>query len=238
MCQQPPLIAERSDLGSTLRQARQLQGRSLQDVTSVTRIPARVLAALEENDLPGSLGNTYARNYLVQYAQHLGVPLKPFERALPAADPFHLREDNAVVPGHSRIIFTVPADAPERQATRRAKKADRRPRARSYRTPGYSAVLVAIATGLILTSALRAYIGIEQSLARADAAAEGRATPDALVEFPGARPQDYRPMAALPAPPEPDAARPAGDAAPAAAIDPPTVAGITRTPPRAIIVDE
>ncbi|NNC90819.1 MAG: hypothetical protein HKN82_20380, partial [Akkermansiaceae bacterium] len=166
-----------------LRQTRHLQGRTLRAVASATRIPVNVLEALERNKLPESLGNTYARSFLIQYASHLGVPLREFNGGLPAPDPFRVAGNDATVPTHSRIILAETGDPSTRRTARRDSGARGRPPARSRRTPGYSAVLVAIATGMILTSALRAYIGIEQSLGRADVAAPARTVPAPLAEF-------------------------------------------------------
>ncbi len=66
-------IAERLvDIGRHLREARQQRGEDLYDVADYLRIKPSYLFALEEGDLAGMPGRTYAMGFLRTYADHLG----------------------------------------------------------------------------------------------------------------------------------------------------------------------
>jgi cytoskeleton protein RodZ len=66
-------IAERLvDIGKHLREARQQRGEDLYDVADYLRIKPSYLFALEEGDLAGMPGRTYAMGFLRTYADHLG----------------------------------------------------------------------------------------------------------------------------------------------------------------------
>lgn len=60
-------------VGETLRQARTRRGLRLEDVARRTLIPARLLRALEEERFDQLPGAFYARSYLRQYADCLGL---------------------------------------------------------------------------------------------------------------------------------------------------------------------
>jgi hypothetical protein len=60
-------------VGETLREARTRRGLGLEDVARRTRIPARLLQALEEERFDQLPGAFYARSYLRQYADCLGL---------------------------------------------------------------------------------------------------------------------------------------------------------------------
>ncbi len=66
-------IAERLvDVGRHLREARQQRGEDLYDVADYLRIKPSYLFALEEGDISGMPGRTYALGFLRTYADHLG----------------------------------------------------------------------------------------------------------------------------------------------------------------------
>jgi len=66
-------VAERLvDIGRHLREARQQRGEDLYDVADYLRIKPSYLFALEEGDLAGMPGRTYAMGFLRTYADHLG----------------------------------------------------------------------------------------------------------------------------------------------------------------------
>lgn len=65
-----------SQLGERLRLARESQGLSLAQVALETRILQRYLVALEDGDLQQLPGDVYARGFVRNYAQYLGLPVE------------------------------------------------------------------------------------------------------------------------------------------------------------------
>jgi cytoskeleton protein RodZ len=61
------------DIGSTLRQARERRGLDLQDIAEATRIRAKYLAALENEQLAQLPEDVYARAFMRTYADFLGL---------------------------------------------------------------------------------------------------------------------------------------------------------------------
>ena len=83
-----------TNIGETLRAAREEQALSLDDVVAVTRIRAHFLEALEENNFDALGGQIYVRGFLRNYATFLGLDpdplLAPFssqEHKLPVYEP-------------------------------------------------------------------------------------------------------------------------------------------------------
>lgn len=64
-----------SQLGERLREARESQGISLSQAAIETRILQRYLVALEENDYQNLPGDVYARGFIRNYANFLGLPV-------------------------------------------------------------------------------------------------------------------------------------------------------------------
>lgn len=59
--------------GSRLLAAREAKGMSIADVSHRTRIPARVIEALEKDDYGSFPSPTYAKSFLSQYAEFVGI---------------------------------------------------------------------------------------------------------------------------------------------------------------------
>ncbi|GAA0642669.1 helix-turn-helix domain-containing protein [Brevundimonas lenta] len=68
-----PSITEASTLGDGLREARELSGRSLAELSSVTRVPSRYLVALEQNDFSVLPNRVFSIGYVRAYASALGL---------------------------------------------------------------------------------------------------------------------------------------------------------------------
>ena len=68
MPDEPPV-----DFGSMFRQARERRGLSLQQVAAVTKISARVLDALERNDVSKLPGGIFSRAFVRSYAREIGL---------------------------------------------------------------------------------------------------------------------------------------------------------------------
>lgn len=65
--------SETKDIGSVLRQARDAQGASLEDVSALLKIREDHLQALENNDFDRLPGHVYAIGFIRTYATHLGL---------------------------------------------------------------------------------------------------------------------------------------------------------------------
>ena len=65
--------SETKDIGSVLRQARDAQGVSLEDVSALLKIREDHLQALENNDFDRLPGHVYAIGFIRTYATHLGL---------------------------------------------------------------------------------------------------------------------------------------------------------------------
>lgn len=61
------------DPGNKLQAAREAKGLSIADVAHRTRIPGRILEALERDDYSSFPSPTYAKSFLSQYAEFVGV---------------------------------------------------------------------------------------------------------------------------------------------------------------------
>lgn len=69
-----PAPAPSLALGPALRAAREAGGRSFDELSSVTRIAAHYLRALEEMRLSDFAGRVYALGFARSYARELGLP--------------------------------------------------------------------------------------------------------------------------------------------------------------------
>ncbi|MEZ5080999.1 MAG: DUF4115 domain-containing protein [Thermoleophilia bacterium] len=125
-------------IGSTLRDARHRLGLDLPECESATRIRGRYLAALEDERFELLPERTYARGFLQQYAQYLGLDAEPLLREL------------------NDVLGPLEPDEPTTDSTRRraSMAPPRRPRDRRgvWRTAlllvgGLAAVAVAIYLG-------------------------------------------------------------------------------------------
>ena len=63
-----------SQLGGRLREVREARGLTLAQAAAATRILPRYLQALEEGDFEQLPGDVYARGFIRNYAQFLGIP--------------------------------------------------------------------------------------------------------------------------------------------------------------------
>jgi cytoskeletal protein RodZ len=75
-------------IGPQLTRARVALSLGIENVSQVTRIPARVIVALETDDYGTFPGTAYARSFLAQYCDFLGVD------AIPAIDTIQDNPEN------------------------------------------------------------------------------------------------------------------------------------------------
>ncbi|MCL5292042.1 MAG: DUF4115 domain-containing protein [Actinobacteria bacterium] len=64
-------------VGNVLASARRQSGRSIVDVEKATKIRARYLSALEQNDFAAVPGDVYAKGFIRTYAKYLGLDPEP-----------------------------------------------------------------------------------------------------------------------------------------------------------------
>lgn len=77
-----PQEAPRPDVGTALRKKRQNRGLSLETVYQHTRIPKRLLEALENNDAAAFAAPVYRRGFLKNYCDYLELDFEPLWREL------------------------------------------------------------------------------------------------------------------------------------------------------------
>lgn len=82
-------------IGNTLRSARESLDLSIQDATHKTRIPQKILLALESDDYSVFSSSTYARSYLLQYSKYLNLDPSPW---LDAFEPTQFSHDGYSFP--------------------------------------------------------------------------------------------------------------------------------------------
>jgi cytoskeletal protein RodZ len=105
------LVEDRSyQIGARLKAAREHAGLAMEDVRHVTRIPISVIAALEAEDFSVFSSPTYARSFLSQYSQFVGVDATPW---LDSIEPVTFVSEEVVAPlFESRFVASSPEPAP------------------------------------------------------------------------------------------------------------------------------
>lgn len=84
------------EVGSSLRRARERQGLTLAEAERATRISPRYLRALEEERFADLPGDAYARSFLREYADFLGLEAQPFVDEFDAR--FATHEEPSIAP--------------------------------------------------------------------------------------------------------------------------------------------
>lgn len=99
-----------SDIGNTLREARVRKGLTIRDVEDATKIRAKYLEALEEDDFEVMPGSTYVKAFLRTYAGYLKLDADSMveeyarSRGLRREEPAGLRRENSAQHTRSRTI--------------------------------------------------------------------------------------------------------------------------------------
>jgi cytoskeletal protein RodZ len=96
-----------SELGKLLRKAREERGYSLDDVQDITKIRKRYLEAIEEGDYKVLPGTFYARAFVKNYAETVGLDAEEvcrlFERELPEPEADAAVEQPVVKPRRASV---------------------------------------------------------------------------------------------------------------------------------------
>jgi cytoskeletal protein RodZ len=107
-----------SELGERLQEARESQGISLSQAAVETRILQRYLVALEDSDYQHLPGDVYARGFIRNYADYLGIPaeelIELYRRERGMSEPIRVvpatsspRVRGLVVPSFFGVFFVV-----------------------------------------------------------------------------------------------------------------------------------
>ena len=97
------------EIGNSLREARERQGLGYPEIELATKIRAKYIRALEEEDFDAVLGDAYIRGFLRTYADYLGLDGEVYV------------EEYA-----SRNLATWPDEPPPRREIRRVRRRERR----------------------------------------------------------------------------------------------------------------
>jgi cytoskeletal protein RodZ len=200
------------NIGEKLRVARENAGWSFEDITFRTRIPTSVVRALESGDFAVFSSPTYAKSFLTQYSELLGVDARVW---LDALEPETYATGEVVRPLWEAAGASTPSQ--------RLVKQEALPPERQLPNGWIAAASIIAATALLLYMGMRTYEFFE---ARFDIEPAPPAAEAPKPVAPPARAEAPRALAARPEIAQPAAAKPT--LPPSAEDDSP--------PPRAIIV--
>jgi hypothetical protein len=135
------------EIGNTLRESRLRRGLDIADCEAATKIRAKYLRAMEEEQFDVLPGPTYIKGFLRTYAEHLEL-------------------DGRLVVDENEARFTTrtdhAADDPARRRSRRRRNREGR--------------MLAIAAGLVMTVAVAIWIGFADDPAPSPSAPAGQVT--------------------------------------------------------------
>lgn len=137
-------MSEWTDIGDQLREAREKKGVDIKDVAHATRIPLATLTALEESNYSIFPSPTYARSFLAQYSEYLGVDAHEWVEAFETGDVLSNVNDHEYLKSHNEHIGANEGD-PSRSYTS-SRKDDK--------ASGNGASVFQAATVFLITAAL------------------------------------------------------------------------------------
>lgn len=170
---------EAHQIGIVLRGAREERQLSIPDVTHLTRIQANIIEALEEGNYASFSSLAYAKSFLHQYSEFLGVDAHSALAAFAAPDPlFNLEAYEYLKPHSERVRSKQPPPEPEPEV----------PRGPGIAAIGLQAVALILITAVIVGAVIYTVKTIEsrgapsalvaiQALQRSAAEASGQQSP-------------------------------------------------------------
>lgn len=183
-----------SDIGMVLRTTRTDFGWSLQDVAHRTRIPVQTLHGLEENDYSNFPSPTYAKSFLAQYSEYLGVDAAEWLDAFETGDVFSNLDSYDYLKDHDEHLNEDPVVIAE-QRIRKAKPhkqlhaATAAPRAVS----GLQPLMVFTVTAALITGIVFGFMHFSEQFDSGSAtASSGDQSPSATEE------EDLQPVSSIP----------------------------------------
>ncbi len=163
-----PRMSEWTDIGEQLREAREGKGLDLRDVEHSTRIPLATLKALEESDYSIFPSPTYARSFLSQYSEFLGVDAHAWIDSFETGNVLSNVNDHGYLQQHNEHIGDHRYHPEPVQRTRRTKHRD--DTSQSVGTGGTSilqTLTVFLLTALLIGGGIYAYTKFEPMLKEA-----------------------------------------------------------------------
>lgn len=148
-------MSEWTDIGEQLRKARESKDLDLKAVAHTTRIPLATLVALEESDYTIFPSPTYARSFLSQYSEFLGVDAHEWIEAFETGDVLSNVHDHGYLQDHHDHIGPHERQTPARKTASPGKTREEKP------SGGGSSVLqamtVLLVTALLIAGGIYAY---------------------------------------------------------------------------------
>lgn len=194
-------MSECPDFGDTLRSAREGQGLSIEDVSHQTRIPLATLRHLESDSYGSFPSMAYAKSFLAQYSEHLGVDASEVLDRFDTSDALANLDRYEYLKDHDERVDATPFTLKRAPAKAKAEKPVKPEFSHRTRT-ALQPVLVFSVTTLLIAGAVFGFMRLSANFSQESASApeqdpEETLTP--LSSMPGSRPQENRPQA----PPEP-----------------------------------
>ena len=154
-------MSEATDIGKQLSKARENKNLSHADIAESTRIPAATLAALEREDYSG-LSPAYARSFLAQYSEYLGVDASVSIDSLQPDDTLTQISDHSYLQkGHDRVRKKGEKSSKTRRKKQKGARLSSLPLTESIRNsipqPLAMVLTLLVAVALIIGGGLYAY---------------------------------------------------------------------------------
>ncbi|MBT8037545.1 MAG: helix-turn-helix domain-containing protein [Verrucomicrobiae bacterium] len=159
-------MKEWTDIGTQLRKARENKDLELSDVAQSTRIPLATLAALEESDYSIFPSPAYARSFLAQYSEFLGVNADEWIDAFETGDVLANMGNHGIMPA-TNIHIGGPSPRPvtnRRSNGTSPSSKDPSSAPNSARTPILQTLTVFLITGLLIGGGIIIYQKYEPNL--------------------------------------------------------------------------
>lgn len=168
-------MSDWTDIGALLRKARNNRRWSLQDVAHLTRIPIRTLHDLEENDYSGFPSPAYAKSFLAQYSEYVGVDAVEWLDAFEVGNVLDNLDSYGYLKDHDEHLGEEPSEVPVKQQAVKSIKKPARPSSRRAVPAANTAVLqplvVFAVTATMITGAVFGFLRVSDNLADQNSAA-------------------------------------------------------------------
>ena len=190
-------MSDRPEIGNVLRSAREEYGWSLDDVAHRTRIPVATLRGLEEDDYAGFSSLAYAKSFLGQYSDYLGVDATDWLDSFETGDVFENLDSYGYLKDHDEHVGEDTA-----LPVRPKRKASKEPAHAAAPTPapariksgnGLQPLLIFSVTAALITGAVFGVIHFSEKFG--EATGEKEAAEEALSVDNEA---DLRPLSSIP----------------------------------------
>jgi transcriptional regulator with XRE-family HTH domain len=175
-------MSAHAHFGDTLRATREHLGWSLEDVAHRTRIPPRALRHLENHDYSAFPGLSYAKGFLAQYAEYLGLDAVDELESFHAVDAYADLDSCGYLQDHDEhvdakpLVMKVPA--------RQKEKSPAKPAASTPHPPARQPLVVFSVTALLATAAVVSFMKLSADYGDEDPV-PGLVSEEPLAPLPG-----------------------------------------------------